>query len=680
MAEFTEEELNAAMAEMAGGPGQPIDAFTADEIEKAMRDLQKQQYDPSVFDYMRQGVQSATLGASDEMIAGLDYLTGGNYQQRLEYERDQLKKTQQAAPVASAASQLVGALPMMLIPGSQIANARNMGLIGKTALSGLGAMGAGAAQGFATGETPEQRLEQAKRQGMLSGIIGAAAPGVVQGAGRLASALTAGLRDMRGTGGAIQRAVTQTVSEAPESMAKARTKLTQAQAQGAPVGIVDAGDNPVLREAILEQTTVRSPKYHFVSKALDARKDMGLARLGQAAEKVGPPAVKTRAGQGIKLAAQKLVGQKKAERAAAMSDDFAKARAANPIIQVPNLEELKKLDDFKDAARWAQHKSVDAFDKGETSPEFWEAVLNRLSSEKRRIAKNARGASPTSSDADVRNISKVYEKVKNSLKGRADELLEAKAKYADLSDELNELTDGNMALVGQIARMRPDQKGAVVTRIFKPSESDPESIAKLKDIFEDVDPEAWRSLVYAKVDDMTNLKNISEGSLDKMLEGKDADLLKAAMGDDLYEEFADVVRREKLILGGPRDLKVAARQAQDEQGIRNRIVRRLEKELVNPEPDARMAQELAQALTDPAYGLKALDVAERQAPVNRMGTRLRDAIFSYGTPAAVLQGENIATVAPELAQALMQSPQVIYETAASGISPSRGYRRMMEQR
>lgn len=144
--------------------------------------------DRSSFEALLRGAADmASLGFGDEMSAGIRSGFGmrGNYGDELAAVRARNAEAQQQHPWAYGAGEVMGAMPMMAVPGMGIARGASIAArIGRGALAGAtlgGIQGAGSADG-SLGE----RLSGAGTGAAIGAGIGAAAPIVGGIAGRAA--------------------------------------------------------------------------------------------------------------------------------------------------------------------------------------------------------------------------------------------------------------------------------------------------------------------------------------------------------------------------------------------------------------------------------------------------------------------------------------------------------------
>lgn len=130
-----------------------------------------------VGDYTRDLLNGLTLGAGNRLVAVADQLIpgGANYEQRLAFENEQGALHRQESPVASFATEVVGGLPMLRVPGAM--PSRTATLQENIATGAASAAGLGAAYTFnsAPGSLSE-RLAAARDSMPMAAGIGAAVP------------------------------------------------------------------------------------------------------------------------------------------------------------------------------------------------------------------------------------------------------------------------------------------------------------------------------------------------------------------------------------------------------------------------------------------------------------------------------------------------------------------------
>lgn len=136
---------------------------------------------------LRGGMQGITLGASDEIQAGLSTAAkvamgkNASYEKELEATRAREKLAAQEWPKTALASNVAGGIATSFIPGLNAAKSASvLGAIGKTAAIG-------ATAGFLGGEGADDRISKAQIGGALGGALGAAGQALSKGAGALAN-------------------------------------------------------------------------------------------------------------------------------------------------------------------------------------------------------------------------------------------------------------------------------------------------------------------------------------------------------------------------------------------------------------------------------------------------------------------------------------------------------------
>ena len=177
-------------------------------------------------------LQGLTFGLSDEIGGVIDAATGGDYDAYVTKERNRMKLYQQQNPVISAAFEVAGSLPLMLVPGAAIAKGATGASKMATAMKAAAVSGAeGALYGFGTGEGTEGSLKNAVTTGALSGAVGAAVSPLTRAASsyKMSKALTPEQQAVEELGKRIS----------PEAV---DTLATPQFAQQAGTALVDTGD------------------------------------------------------------------------------------------------------------------------------------------------------------------------------------------------------------------------------------------------------------------------------------------------------------------------------------------------------------------------------------------------------------------------------------------------------
>lgn len=231
----------------------------------ALNDAMLSQLPPPVQPQVGQGAaallgagQGATLGFSDEIVAGIDATTSPRtYDQSLGQVRGLMGAGQDQNPWTYGGSQVAGAVGTSL---ATVGGLRAATGVAPTTMRGLAAEGAGvgAAEGFVSGvgagEGAEDRLRKGLLYGTLGGVIGGASPaivagtrkgldaalgapigGLLRGARNGASAVTGGLIPAAGpNAGRASLAIQQTMRRAGMAPDEVAAALRQAADEGQP--------------------------------------------------------------------------------------------------------------------------------------------------------------------------------------------------------------------------------------------------------------------------------------------------------------------------------------------------------------------------------------------------------------------------------------------------------------
>jgi len=131
--------------------------------------------------FVRGAADTMSWGYGDEMAAGMEAVTGADYNQALDRQRQSASVAQRDNPWSYGGGQAAGAI----IPGIVTAGAANAPRLGGRMLQGgTVAAGQGAVYGFGSGEDGFQnRGKEALKTGAISGVLGITAPIVASGVG-----------------------------------------------------------------------------------------------------------------------------------------------------------------------------------------------------------------------------------------------------------------------------------------------------------------------------------------------------------------------------------------------------------------------------------------------------------------------------------------------------------------
>lgn len=166
------------------------DDMSDDEIKKVLEEKFPPLKEPEAADYARAAFQGLTFGFGDEAEAKYRASKSGrSYEEELKDVRSEMEAFKEAAPVASVATEVAGAIPSAILGGGAI----RAGLAGLGARSGIvggaaeGAVGGGA---YAAGTAEEgERLEAAKGGAALGAGLGGALGAVLPSMSREAREL-----------------------------------------------------------------------------------------------------------------------------------------------------------------------------------------------------------------------------------------------------------------------------------------------------------------------------------------------------------------------------------------------------------------------------------------------------------------------------------------------------------
>lgn len=144
----------------------------------------------------REALQGLTLGFGDELLgagrAAWDTITNGEsysdaYKRKIADERLQLERYRRAHPAASIAANVAGGVPLMFVPGLNVARGANLArTLGNAARVGATA---GLIAGVGSGEDVEDRLKRGGIGALAGGTLGLAVPAVGAGLSRGAQAV-----------------------------------------------------------------------------------------------------------------------------------------------------------------------------------------------------------------------------------------------------------------------------------------------------------------------------------------------------------------------------------------------------------------------------------------------------------------------------------------------------------
>jgi hypothetical protein len=198
------------------------------------------------------GRQSDTepLGLGNIIRGGYRKLTGdqeaqARYQAAVDKERGVQKAVEEQYPITSTVGQIGGAVATL--PVGFGARAATLG--GRMAGSALTGAGYGGVAGFGAGEGTDDSLSKAATGAAIGGTVGAVAPPLIEGAGKVISAAARPVTSaVRGLVNPEKEASRRVVGALERDMRTggqglAPAEFQAAKAQGAPVAIADMGGN-----------------------------------------------------------------------------------------------------------------------------------------------------------------------------------------------------------------------------------------------------------------------------------------------------------------------------------------------------------------------------------------------------------------------------------------------------
>ena len=141
---------------------------------------QKTEFNPTLMDKLRLGLQGLTFAGGDEIVAGVKApFSDKTYDELLEEERKAIDDYRKARPLEALGLELTGALPTAVVGGAGLLKIPQ---IAKTAspLLKAGKVGAieGATYGFGSGEGVSDRITEGVIGGTIGGVTGAGLQGL----------------------------------------------------------------------------------------------------------------------------------------------------------------------------------------------------------------------------------------------------------------------------------------------------------------------------------------------------------------------------------------------------------------------------------------------------------------------------------------------------------------------
>lgn len=490
------------------------------------------------------------LGAllSGEGLGGAKEAASITYANQLGQIRDVERRYREAYPGTSTTLEIAASLgpgiASIASAGGKAALAQGAKEVARRSAAGQIARGAGTGAamgglyGFGTGEgSADRRFMQA----IDSGLMGAGFGGVVPAAGRTIGALAEteaaraipaivkniGARvagPLGGETGALAPKAAREVAEQLPALTSEEMMLLRAL-RDEPLESIQGGiqklqgaqgrEVPLLiREALPEAYTVAADMDALAQVPLGRaiRKEVGSTRPAGRYERITGI---VQPGEGadqlfiatnkIKGAAEEMIDSVNKERQRVAKPLFDAAITEKPVLRSKKIATLMDIPEVK--ATLDTMKRVPELDELGVP-----IAIETQKTSTRNVQSALKGLGDQISSAKTsgnRDLARRLTAIKRELQTEAERLNpklgEARKAYAKLSGPFSSLTEGEFAIVQEVAKMKPDQVPRIAKRIMS---MEPARIRSMREVFSISNPEAWDEMSKAYlIDILDNIKD-----------------------------------------------------------------------------------------------------------------------------------------------------------------------------
>lgn len=430
------------------------------------------------------------------------------------------------------------------------------------------ALGGAAAAGTQSGiELIQSQLggELDKDEIAIAGILGGAAETVVPAIQAIRQA-----RQAKSAGVAAQDLadVLPAVTAGREASESAGIPLFQAQQTAIPAQLET--------QSFLAQLPASTQR---ASKALKSQNEAAAGAVDDLLRQIGPDEAVVAGAEKFRTAAQNAVERAKLIRSEKASPLFESAFSEAPQVNVQPVRDAIKsvLDDFPEGGEVSKSMAKVQQLISPTS-EGAQPSLKKLQGAKLEIDQmiNKFGG-----DSLGNTTKRQLKSVQSSLLAQMDEaspvFKEARAIFAEASPAVTKIQD---SIIGKIAGIEDTQLKSISRRIFDPAETNKKVILNAKKIIDDVDPDAWNSLLRAELERRIGSVKADLGAAGQTVENIPGQLGRAIFGnkkqrDILFTATEGETRKNMLFLEAALKRASLGRPGRSQTAAREEIKREL---------------------------------------------------------------------------------------------------------
>lgn len=503
--------------------------------------------------------QGLSLGLSDEALAGLTSLFGGDsYSAELARQAEQRKQMQQLYPVTSTVGEIAGGvagtIPAMSVAAPSLASRLLLGATGKAAptLGQLAAIGAtqGGIYGAASAQPGERILGGLTGAGIgtvASPVLGKVAQYGAQKIGEGVSLLkalgsTQPERGAFGFGGTpklseAQIQLAKILSEtAPENVTGARQALVRAGELGKPMFLPEAVESPALYQQA--KLIANYPASVEISKtAIEQRAADAIDRMTQTLDVVHPQRNVTAGANQLVEGAQTILDNLGIARKQATAPLYEAAFSSTPeLTNASAVELIAKNKRIQQAIAQVRKEVPELANQTDTSLE----VLHQAQQYLYGKAKSLKNKYIAGKVTDARNA------LMNAIKQESPDYAEATKTFAQMSKGLTAKEQSKIGFLAGISPNRPETIG----RVFA---LDADVISSLRNDFAEAGLQnEWEAGVRSYFQRALNKAQDERNPINKLVGSPELrDKLRAAIGDKA-DRILEPLQIEQQMLKGQR--------------------------------------------------------------------------------------------------------------------------------
>jgi soluble lytic murein transglycosylase-like protein len=489
---------------------------------------------------LKAGVESATFNVlGDEARAAVVApFVDNTYSQELDAQRQLEKQFRKERPNLAMTADVAGGIGGSFIPGLGAVGAVKKG---GTILSALGrAAGIGAAASALEGEGgAANRIEK----GAIGGLTGAGIAGAGKGLSAVASNVTNRVGGRMSGLSPEELAIAARLRNAdPSKLQKAEQLLQKAEIENVPAGLVDVVDDANLQSygrGIVNSEAGQSLGQDILQKRQLERGDRLKTVFDKVTDENDVSAISQDFLQAIK-GKQSAVIQARREAASPLYTQAFTEMPEIPVEQVSTL--LSKSPRVANAIRTVKKEFPELANEPDNS--------SRLLHEAKQLLQDNFQTAKRQGDAKAARLNTfALNDLKKTLYSGNELLKQADETFAASSPAVDKLTKGQVKVIERFAEK---DESKAIDALFSLS---PKKIAELKDNLGDEYSTSLSNTVKAWVSKGVDKRKDGKNVVDELFGSKlNREKLRAAVGDEKYNEIIEVIDLEQMIAKGDKAL------------------------------------------------------------------------------------------------------------------------------